>query len=224
MSAIRFQCQKCKQKFEVDEDYREITENCPVCGELLTVPGNATVSPHNESPLKLSCNSLSCPKCGSEKAQKISLIYEAGTSDYSSTSVHSGFLTSADGNFSGLGTSLNSGTNQTKLAKRFTPPRKKACVAAGCGCLACIILPVLFTFIVIILLTILGVNCTYPYDEIVIFGTPCILFLLILIISIGLLRKSMKFDNEEYPILKKEWEKQFFCHKCGHVFTPTENK
>jgi len=64
---------------------------------------------------------LSCPSCGSENSQKLSLAVHAGTSTSTTTTA---IIGGASGHF-GQGLALSGGTTTSQLAKTHAEPKKK---------------------------------------------------------------------------------------------------
>ena len=206
--SIKFHCLNCKQKLEAENEWIGMKLDCPNCGNQVLVPKPALNCADDES--NTVNNPLSCPKCGSEHTQNISIIYESGTSDISSTSLHAGGFASNGKFVPGLGTSIDSGTQQTSLAKRLSPPEKQSVFPVlGCGCLISIVLAFIGSFAIVAMLKM---------DD---GGIPFLIILTILAICvISMAVKNNKFNTEEWPTLHEKWSKQYFCHKCGNIFLP----
>lgn len=71
--------------------------------------------------MNLSTLDLSCPRCGSENTQKLSLAVQAGTSTVTTASALVG---GSSGHF-GQGLAITGGTSASQLAKEYAEPRRK---------------------------------------------------------------------------------------------------
>ncbi len=212
---INILCPSCNSKYEIEDTSLGRGFTCQICGkpfiaklkELFITPGVPN-------------KSFSCPSCGSEQTQNITVIYESGTSDISSSSIHGGFAFTGDGAVPVMASSSDNGVQQTALAKRLAPPQKKSIMGLlGCGCVISVILPVLLSGATLV---ILG---SYFFNEL---ASKCLLIgtaacsILIFILFCHLAIQNKKFNDTEYKELYNEWAKKYFCHKCGNLFTPKE--
>src|SRR5690242_20343682 len=75
--------------------------------------------------------SFTCPGCGSENVQKLSLTHGSGTMGISATTVSTGLGRGHGGG----GIAATQGEAQSLLAKRFAPPKAQS-AAGPIGCLA----------------------------------------------------------------------------------------
>ena len=135
---------------------------------------------------------MQCTRCKSDNTQRLSVIYQSGTQQISTTSntfgggVGTGFGV-------GSATTSTSGTAQSYLAIKAAPPTKKSFKRA-----------LIFMF-----LWLLG----FFYKEI-----SFILFLPFLAAAIFFAYKSFRYNSNQYPALRQAWLMSWHCNKCGMVY------
>ncbi len=138
-----------------------------------------------------------CIKCNSENTQKLRLIYESGTTNLSmqSTSVGAG----RDMVLSSAFTST-SGTSQSILAERVSPPKKHSYLAAR-------------------VLVVVGLLLIVSVREFSVGGVALgLLGALILGFSIFVFRGSYKHNTQVFPKEYAEWSNTWHCNKCGTIY------
>jgi hypothetical protein len=153
---------------------------------------------HREIHMSVSSH-LQCTSCGGADIQRLSLVYQSGTSDIQTTTRGSstgiGF---AGGGRLGVGTAVSShktrGTQMTELAKRAAPPAKSMAFGwVAIGIIAAIILSALNSgFLAVLALA----GCGF------------------------LAYRGFTHNANVYPGLKSAWEQSWLCHRCGDTFTP----
>lgn len=136
-----------------------------------------------------------CGSCASEDIQKLSMVYESGTSriDARTSGTSTGFGVARGG--LGVGTAFNSsrtrGTQMSELAKRAAPPKAKLAIGW-------IFIGLFGSFLVAALLGI-GVA--------ILFVALC-----------GFLAfKGFKYNGAVFPPLRATWEQSWLCHRCGTI-------
>lgn len=130
---------------------------------------------------------VNCPSCGSENVQRVTVAYEAGT-----TETHTaGRLRHSEG----VAYHSTSGTSQTALAQRVSPPSKRSNTAA-------------------FLIALLGF-----FVAIVLPGLFRLVGLVAFIVCIFIAVKAAIWNTKTWPQLYREWQQKWVCHKCGDVFT-----
>lgn len=143
-------------------------------------------------------NHYKCGTCGATDIQKLSMVYETGTSTISTTTTGS----TIGGGFGGGGLggggaktrSSTSGQQTTELARRAAPPQKKLAFSwIAIGFFAGILVAALFGFPVMILFWGL---CGY------------------------LAWRGFTHNAQVYPGQKGLWDRSWLCHRCGGVFQP----
>jgi hypothetical protein len=68
---------------------------------------------------------MKCTDCGSDNCQRLEVVYQGGTSNIETHSSGSAIGLARGGLGVGIGRSKTSGTSQTQLAARASPPKKK---------------------------------------------------------------------------------------------------
>ena len=137
-----------------------------------------------------------CSQCGSEDIQKLSVVYETGTSIINTqTRGSSTGIGIARGGI-GVGTAVNSsrtrGTQTSELAKRAAPPPAK--MAFGW-----------------IVLGLVGGLLFAAFGAI-----PLAVFALGL--CGFLFHLGNRYNGTELPPLRDAWAKSWLCHRCGTIF------
>ncbi|MBI3819589.1 MAG: hypothetical protein HY286_12920 [Planctomycetes bacterium] len=153
-----------------------------------------------------------CPKCSSESIQKLSIVYMSGKSarrgDFLGLSVGSGIEGVEIIPFVGS----SSGVDTTFLAEMAAPPARMSIFDARLMWLATLVpvVPLLaFAFEIMIKLPILIIICC---------GAICIL-----LFAAYHWRRVSDFNAHEWPELRRQWENEWFCHRCGVIFKKKEN-
>lgn len=138
---------------------------------------------------------MKCPKCNSENVQKLSVIYESGTHniDTQSDTVGGGFAWGSGGGsvFTGGATTRTSGTQQSILADRATPPQKRSYILC-------------FVFFV-------G-GFALMYIEVVLWG------ILFVIGSIVWGYFVHQYNTSTWQKLYNDWSASWHCNRCGELY------
>ena len=140
--------------------------------------------------------SFSCPICKSEETQKLSLIFEAGTSNVALGSI------GADIGTGHIGVAGTAGTIQSNLAKRYAPPERKS---GGKNVLSALILWMPFCIFVVA-----AFGAGMPEFIMIFLGTVAL--------SVILIRGAVYHNTNVYPFQLAEWNKKMVCLRCGNVF------
>ena len=143
-----------------------------------------------------------CPQCGSQQIQKLSVIYESGTSDISTTTNHAGIAIGKGFSIMPLfGRSRTSGTQQSQLAQKAAPPARfslsrtiasTASIVVVGGIVAAIFLGT-WAFWLLALLV-----CGYTAFAI---------------------KQGLTYNKNQWPKAYQDWERRWMCHRCGTCFT-----
>ena len=188
----RYQCNSCLGHFPADGGYN--------CDGVFVCRGCYAAGAKS---------SFDCPNCGSNQAQKLSVIYESGTHGISTQSTHIAFT----GPSAVYGTTSTTGVQRSVLAERLKPPVLKSSVGPGClglviglGVGACGFA--------------LGMASNSPQSELLALLLGGLPFLFCLIV--GLMASAAKGQRyrTEYARYRRKWEDQLMCTRCGHVFSP----
>lgn len=145
-----------------------------------------------------------CPNCNSDSIQKVSIIYESGTNDSS-----------------GFGVGYGSGSKliflpfeektQTKLAQKLAPPEKAHPFLSSIGIIIGINIIVFFIYIF--------TDKLDNYDKI-----SRYVFYISLIFAFINLINGIRYNRSKWPHIMEEWDKLYFCYKCGHIFKLEEEQ
>lgn len=129
---------------------------------------------------------MQCDKCNSDNIQKLEMVYESGTHRISTTSDTSGEYG---------GRTETSGSSQSALSARASPPAKKT-----------------YSEFVIFLI-IPGFLClsskSYTWNAV---GVALGVFGIYLVCS------AVKYNFGTYHSLYGHWKESWLCHKCGNIY------
>src|ERR1035437_3413141 len=147
----------------------------------------------------------SCPDCGSDNTQRVSLAYQAGVSTGLSLSV--GGI--KGGGHKALGGGVKIGGTSSDLWKSLRPPKKKSLVRPIVNGVF------LFSFAAVYIAS----EMINPPEPVGISGW---VFLLVLIAfgiwCIRLVIMRIKSNTEVFPTLLKSWNTEFICLRCSRRF------
>jgi hypothetical protein len=141
-----------------------------------------------------------CKNCNSENTQKLSLIYENGTNNISTNSKTVGLGLGTGGIGIGSASSNTSGTSQSILAKKFSPPKKNSYLLA---------------FFVMVLGAIFLCNVYELSIKEFIFGS---IGIFLLAFGIKIFRVNYRYNSNTFPKKYLEWTKTWHCNKCGNIY------
>jgi hypothetical protein len=140
---------------------------------------------------------FSCPACGSENTQKVSLIYASGTSSTESTTLGAGLV----GHRGAVGIGSTKSSNRSALAQQYAPPLKKDVNRQGWWALFGIIPAAM-----------IGDACNSDLVGILVW----ILIVVALLVST---RNAMRYNRAIYPVRYEAWSKRMLCLRCGNSFS-----
>ena len=169
---------------------------------------------------------LNCPKCKSENTQKITSIVAAGTTHTTGTTSSTSIGTT--GTAVGVSTSRGSvsATSTTELARKLAEPTKKYDgYIAILACLSPFVFILSFMVGGYIAFEILWFRYD-PYASFhwmpVILGSPIFVWTMKFIYRkwepYRLARKA--YNENEFPVIHKNWNEGFYCHRCENIFVP----
>jgi hypothetical protein len=141
-----------------------------------------------------------CKNCDSENTQKLSLIYESGTNNISTNSktVGVGF----GGGAIGIGSALTntSGTSQSILAQKVSPPKKNS-------------------YLLAVFVMIIGALFLCNLHELnikeTVFG---LMGIFLLGFGIKIFRVNYRYNSSTFSKKHLEWTKTWHCNKCGNKY------
>lgn len=156
-----------------------------------------------------------CPACGATDTARCATVHESGTAIVESASTHLGAAWTDEGLTPVLAGSSTRGRTQTALAKRLAPPDKKPAegyLYGGGGCLA------------VLALALIGALMGAAKGESVPVGVWVVLGVgaLLAVGALGQGAEMKKWNDEEWPRLRKRWAAEWCCLRCGRVFTPRD--
>lgn len=160
---------------------------------------------------------MNCPACASDHTQRFSAIFEAGTTTTESKSSGVGVALTGGGLAPILTGSSSTGTHQTRLAARATPPARQGVGGPIVGAIvASPILAAIVGFVTGFACTLADVSpgTASTVAEAAFWGT-------LAMASIGFIALAAaghKFNQEQLPALAQEWTQKWFCHRCSADF------
>lgn len=138
--------------------------------------------------------SLACTKCHSPDVRRLSLIYREGLSSIASDTSGVGI----GGGRVGVGHARTSGVQQTVLSRQATPPQPRSTGGVAVGA---------------VLGLLGGIGSLSGGDG----GVSSALFLIGIVCGF-ILWSAIKYNRDQYPRFRAQWEKSFMCARCGEVF------
>jgi hypothetical protein len=172
-------------------------------------------------------DSLNCPHCGSDQTQKLSVIYEAGTSVATTKSTGSGVILTGGGDFAPVftrGTSTR--LEQTQLALRSRPPEMRPLPTDQTLIATCLTCVIYFPFLLI------GMSMLSPLDPseslwlFTVCVTACVWIPIPLFVHRHFSRQRPVVERKRTEIAESNrdrmiaWNNSYCCHKCGTMFIP----
>lgn len=165
--------------------------------------------------------SFTCPQCGSESTQRLSVVHASGTSTTTSTSTHVGAAFSGSRLVPAAATSTTSGVQQSTLANKAAPPSKKDEFGKGAMIASLIAAPIVSWILAGIVGAVVnsssGGDTGYACAGCVFFVLPVVLIVAI-VVKYRDCRPSKAWNQDVYPQLLAKWERQMLCHRCGAIF------
>ena len=141
---------------------------------------------------------LACPKCSSDNVQALHLVYESGVSHMHGESSTSGIGLDAGGLGVGVASSRSTGVQKSALAERHAPPEKKSFNEEAVA------------VVLLLVIVVVAIASSAWVWALVGLGSGVVFVLLI--------RRDMRFNREEYPLLLEQWRRSFLCFRCGSTF------
>jgi len=137
---------------------------------------------------------MQCDKCGSDNTQRLEVVFQNGTSNINTASHSAGV--GLGGGALGIGgvTTKTTGTSQTMMGEKATPPSKKSYKWA--------MISIVFGWIFL--------NLDGPGG--VVFGGALIIG------GAYFIYNAFTYNKKEWPTLYKNWQECWLCHKCGNIY------
>jgi hypothetical protein len=159
-------------------------------------------------------DSLLCSKCGSENTSRVALEHLRGRQSWTGSVVGSEGLASL------------SGDTSNSLADLLAPPSPKD-TGYGCGILFLAWTLVLSGMLGFLQLTLeLQESTTRELSDFLgpsVLLVPTVIGLLILRSHRSAREIGERWNQQELPRLRAEWERQMFCGRCGHGWLPPKD-
>ncbi len=170
-----------------------------------------------------------CPKCGSDQTSKFSAVHEGGTSHIRTSSTHSGVALSGGSLVPVVGGSSTSGIQQSALARKCAPPELRRPFGIGCFTISVLIVApivaVVFmvggSYVTAALSESTGVGAESFNPSRVLWVWFAIGLAIALVLAVAGLRKGAadkRWNANDYPRLRAEWDRKWLCLRCGHEF------
>jgi hypothetical protein len=141
---------------------------------------------------------MQCTQCQSDNVQSLRVIYESGTQKIktSSRTCGGGGGFGGGGLRAGLGSAntTTTGTQQTALAKKVSPPNKKSFIPS---------------------IVIAGLAIAFT----AMFSMPVFILLIAIAVAAFLGYRAFKYNKEQYPPLYDTWSRSWHCNKCGNIYS-----
>lgn len=152
-----------------------------------------------------------CSACGSEDVRRVSLIHESGTRRLDAEASGTTIGLVGDELAVGSTTTAITGSDQTLLARRLTPPERRDETAGGratFGCLGVVLATImlgaigdtagLVGFLALAALWVAGFKNGGPFIH----------------------EENARWNAHEYPRLMAAWKRSVLCMRCGAVTDP----
>lgn len=155
-----------------------------------------------------------CPKCESDDTASFEMIYASGTQTWSS----GGLLVGSDED---LHVGIGGGATSSRLAATVAPPEKQHPLAARISTVVGAIGIPVFGLLGI------GVLVAGHRDQ-VSGGVVALLFAaccaMALVLGVARWNKAIQYNNKEWALHYKKWQKWWLCKRCGERFVPRQLK
>lgn len=137
---------------------------------------------------------MQCNKCGSDHTQRLEVIFEGGTQTINTASKTAG---AGLGGAFGIGGAVTktSGTSQSALAQKATPPAKQNTLIGLCGLGGFFFIGGSFVGTLVGLATLAG-GAYLGY-------------------------RAYQYNANTWPGLYQRWHESWMCQKCGNIYRQT---
>lgn len=167
---------------------------------------------------------VNCPHCSSDQTQRLSAVFEAGTSVVESKLSGGGVALTPGGLAPVLASGSSTGVQQTALASKAAPPERQPVgqflIFALLGSPFLAVLACLATIVVLALVGASPSGVAESLPEVVAIGT-CVLLTALGLVGVVV---GYRFNRDEWPGLYSAWQARWFCHRCGETFEPSEHR
>ena len=159
---------------------------------------------------------MQCPSCSSDNVRRLSAVWEEGS--YSETTVSrsstSGRSTVWGGGGMGSmqtrqsGTTRSTTTGTTALADRARPPERATPIMFALRTLGLSAVAIFFGGVVVAVAT----------SDPVAFTLMTIASVVVVLFVVNGVRRGLAFNRGQYPGLRADWERSWWCAKCGEIY------
>jgi hypothetical protein len=171
---------------------------CPDCQHQIS--DTAPLCVHCGRPASAEID-LRCPRCGSDQTQSVSVAYAQGTSSFAGA--ERGLWAYASGDVA-VGGERFRGASHTTLAQTLAPPQYRTYRSV----FGLAVVVWLATWVVLAALDV-----EWQAAPLSTIGA--------LVALVAAYRPIARWNNRDCPRLRAEWERKFFCYRCGHIFAAT---
>lgn len=135
---------------------------------------------------------MQCDKCGSDNTQRLEVVFENGTSNINTQSHSAGVGIGGSLGIGGI-TTKTTGTSQTTLGVKASPPQKKS-----------------YKWPIISI--VFGLIAWSAGDGAAVWG--------VVLIAAGayFTYTAAMYNKNKWPGLYKHWQECWLCHKCGNIY------
>ena len=179
----------------------------------------------SNQPPPIAPNPFQCPKCSSDHTQKLSVIYDSGTTNARSKTFAHGVAINPDLSLTPVLGSLGTNTlSQSELARRLSPP---VLPSKESGEVYFVHFVAIAAVCVSFGLMMAAVDSTRAATEKVAFIIGIVFFLgfgiVFAIYGFSLDKTANESLTRKLGTYQKhlaDWRASVFCHRCGHVYIP----
>lgn len=154
---------------------------------------------------------LRCPKCGSEETQSVPVVYRTGTETIRMRA--------------GVGKNRRNVLRvvQSELAASVAPPAKKTAYLFYWG-LGLSIAGLVFGWpeLLLVVMSVANGGLAVPSCCACVSIPAAVVGICMVIPGYSRYLEAKAYNERVWAGLHAEWGKSVFCHRCGHVFVPTE--
>jgi len=148
----------------------------------------------------------SCPSCGSENTQRVSLAYQAGVSSGLSLTV--GGI--KGGRHNALGGGITIGETSSNLSKSLCPPQKKDIGFPATTGVCFFVMAVFMAYVMVD-----QADSSETSDQIMVF---LLILIAIVLWCIRVVVMRIRFNKDLFPTQSKNWNAEFICLRCSRRF------
>ena len=157
---------------------------------------------------------LRCPKCNSTDLKKVSLAYQEGLYRTNANTRLSAALVGGNGPDLVVGRATTQASQQSALSKQLSPPTKLSYLKVGSWSILAFLC---IGWMVFYINTVTTNSSTVSSPPLTIFGLISAAILVLLLFLVW------KHNHFIYEKRFAEWDRTFFCKRCGALGMPLPN-